>query len=186
MKIQQVASGFLIDSEAGEVMELFENPKDNPRIKAMMEYLDAIEGKVIIWARFTRDIEAIEAVLGDEGVTYYGKTSDVEREENKSLFLDPVGVKYFVANPSVGGTGLNLQGGCNHNLYFSNSDNSIQRWQSEDRTHRIGTKGIVTYTDLVAKGSTDSKILLNLSKKKSISEMAIGEIRDWLLSDDEF
>jgi SNF2 family DNA or RNA helicase len=72
---------------------------------------------------------------------------------------------------------LNLQGICRTNVYYSNSFNSLARWQSEGRTWRDGTTGSVVYIDLVAKGSPDSRILQNLKDKKSISDLALDEYR---------
>lgn len=177
-KIQQVSNGFMID-EDGEVHTLVP-PEKNPRVLAMMEYLEAYQGKVVIWARFRRDIATIATALEGAGIShveYHGGTSDSEREKAVQSFLDPGGARVFLSNPQAGGTGLNLQGLCSNALYYSNSYNAIERWQSEDRIHRIGTNGSVVYTDLVAKGSIDAAILNNLRRKKGISELALGDIK---------
>ena len=107
-------------------------------------------------------------------------TSDAARAEAVRSFLDPEGARVFLSNPQAGGTGLNLQGRCNHAIYYSNGFSAIDRWQSEDRIHRIGTNGAVVYTDLVAKGSIDAAILNNLKKKKGLSDMALGDIKEIL------
>lgn len=184
MRLQQVTCGILPSPEEDSpAMEL----PDNARIDALMELIEERPGKTIIWARFRHDIAVIERHLraaGHKCVTYFGETSQREREENVSTFLDPLsGVDYFVSNPSAGGTGLNLQGECRTVIYYSNSFNSLDRWQSEDRTHRIGTIKTVTYFDLVCAGSPDRLILANLRNKKSVSEMALGEIKE-MLSDE--
>ena len=180
MRIQQIANGFLMDDDKN-INRLFPAGK-NPRIIALKECLEATEGKVVIWARFIEDINQIKALLGDECVTYYGATSDKDRTAAIESFLseEPDSPKYFVSNPAAGGVGLNLQGQCRRAIYYSNSDNSIERWQSEDRIHRIGVTGGVVYTDIVAVGSTDAKILNNLRAKKAVSAMALGDIRSWL------
>ena len=126
-------------------------------------------------------MEEIAKKLGAEAVTYYGKTSTDERQRSVAAFLDASGpVKYFVSNPSAGGTGLNLQGECRTVIYYSNSFASLDRWQSEDRTHRIGTNHTVTYFDLVCAGSPDRRILANLRAKKSVSDLALGDIKEML------
>ena len=138
-----------------------------------------------MWARFIRDIESIKAVLKDDCVTYYGATSDKDRALAIEQFLseEEGSPRYFISNPAAGGMGLNLQGQCRRAIYYSNSDNSIERWQSEDRIHRIGVQGGVVYTDLIAVGSTDAKMLNSLRHKKAISDMALGDIRAWMEED---
>jgi len=181
LKIQQASNGFAVDEE-GKTLQLVD-PSKNPRLNALLEYLNSRDGRIIIWARFREDIRLIEQMLNEEMISYssyHGGTSDKERAEAVRSFMDPWGCRVFLSNPQAGGTGLNLQGACTESIYYSNSYNAIDRWQSEDRIHRIGTKGAVTYTDLIAKGSIDAAILNNLQKKKSISSFALGDIRDIL------
>jgi SNF2 family DNA or RNA helicase len=182
MRIQQVSNGFVVDEDEN-IHSIFKDPKENPRIAALIEFLSSKEGKIIIWCRFIQDILMVKEVLGEQAVFYYGAVSDNDRQKAVKDFLSETGPRFFVANPATGGTGLNLQGSCQSVVYFSNSENSIERWQSEDRTHRIGTVGSVVYTDLIAKGSMDLKILSNLRRKKGISDMALGDIQFWLQQD---
>jgi len=138
IRLQQIANGFIVD-EDGDMHQIFDDPKKNPRNIALMEASDTIEGKIIIWARFKQDIRTIKALLKDECVTYYGETSDADRKAAVDSFLDKDRARFFVSNPAAGGTGLNLQGLCTNAIYYSNSENSIDRWQSEDRIDRIGS-----------------------------------------------
>ena len=181
-KFQQIASGFLI-TDTGKPEEIM-GISENPRLAAMVDWLDTFEGKAIVWARFQHDFRLIARMLDHTGTshaTYYGATSEKDRVEAVRGFLDPAGFRVLVANPSTAGTGLNLQGSCNNVLYYSNSFNAIDRWQSEDRVHRIGTVGAVKYVDLIGKGSPDRAIMRNLRNKKSISDMALGDIRAMVL-----
>lgn len=175
LRLQQIANGFLVDED--ENLRRLVPPEKNPRILALQEHLEATEGKVVIWARFREDITQIAQVLGDDCVTYYGATNDKDRKTAIDAFLSPEGARYFVSNPQAGGVGLNLQGACERAVYYSNSENSIDRWQSEDRIHRIGTEGNVVYTDLIAERSPDRKIINNIKRKKSVSDMALNEIK---------
>jgi hypothetical protein len=174
-KFQQVASGFLIgeNSEAHEVMPLARNPK----LTAAIDWVNADDGAAIVWFRFREEARMLAHAFAEAGISYveyHGGVKDKDRERAKQLFLTEGGPKVFLANPQSAGTGLNLQGRCARALYFSNSFNSIDRWQSEDRIHRIGTKAICVYTDMVAKGSLDAYILRNLRKKKGLSDMVLG------------
>lgn len=180
LRLQQITCGVLASSEEGVEPVIL----PNPRMEALTDLLDQRPGKAIIWARFNHDIKLIKKELGNKAVTYFGETSAEDRQKAVSLFLDPnSGIDYFISNPSAGGTGLNLQGGgCRTVVYYSNSFASLDRWQSEDRTHRIGMSGTVTYFDLVCVGSPDRRILANLRAKKSVSDLALGDIKE-ILSD---
>lgn len=175
-KVQQISSGFIIDGDE-ERHRLFE-PLKNPRVKAALEWLGAGEGKAIIWARFREDMAILHEAMDAEGiehVQYHGGVKDKDRAANVKSFLTEEGAQVFLANPQSAGTGLNLQGLCQRALYYTNSFNAIDRWQSEDRIHRIGTVGAVTYTDMIAKRSIDQYILNNLKRKKGLSDLVLDD-----------
>jgi hypothetical protein len=172
-RIQQVSCGFL-PLDDGTIREL-----SNPRLDALLSLLEQRKGKAIIWCRFNEDIKRVWQSLSPLGVHYFGKTSPADRETALSAFMDPdSGIRYLIANPEAAGTGLNLQGICQTNVYYSNSFNALSRWQSEGRTWRDGTLGSVTYFDLVANRSPDKRVLKNLNDKKSISDLNLDEYRE--------
>lgn len=178
-KAQQISNGFFFD-EDGEIQWIMPIDK-NPRIIALRECIEGIDGKAIIWGRFRADFAAICEALERDGhtyVEYHGGTPDAARAAAKESFLREGGARFFVANPASAGTGLNLQGLCTNAIYYSNSFNAIDRWQSQDRIHRRGTKGLVVYTDLIAKGGLDRYILRNLKQKKGIAALSLGDIAD--------
>lgn len=186
LKLQQISNGFFVDKD-----ELTNKPKirwlideyENPRLMNLLEILDndiPIEEKVIIWCRFRADIEHLRQFLPHVSL-YHGGLSSTERERSLAKWMDKKNkdARYFLATPGSGGTGLNLQkSGCRFAVYYSNSENSIHRWQSEDRIHRIGADATqdVIYYDLVARKTRDLDILANLRMKKNISDLALGDI----------
>lgn len=172
-RLQQITSGVLV-GEDGQATRL-----ENARIKALETLLESHEGtaKVLIWARFTHEIEDILALLDPKktgvAVALYGATSPEDRKTAVDRFLNDPKCKYFVSNPAAGGTGINLQSsGCTTVIYYSSSYNAIYRWQSEDRVHRIGTVGTVVYYDLLARKSGDERILNNLKAKRDLADLA--------------
>lgn len=179
-KVQQVSNGFIIN-EDGAAVDLFPDGS-NPRVNSALDWFSAGDGKAIIWCKFKHDIALMASAMRQKSISfveYHGGTADNARKQAIDSFLDPSGAEILLANPQAAGTGLNLQGGCNRALYYSNGFNAIDRWQSEDRIHRIGTHGIVTYTDLLCKGSIDYHIMRNLRAKKGLSDLVLGDIRDW-------
>lgn len=173
VRVQQITCGYIVDDTGAFTML-----EVNPRLDALEHVAEHREGKKIIWCRFNRDVELLKARYGKRAVTYYGPTSHNDRELAKRSFLDPDSdIEFFIGSPAAAGTGLNLQGACRTAIYYSNSFNAIDRWQSEDRIHRIGTTGTVTYFDLIARGSFDRKILANLRAKKSLSDLVLDDVR---------
>ncbi len=175
VRVQQLTCGHLVGDDGTNV-----TLKDNPRMDALLDLIEQRSGKIIIWCRFNRDIEVLKDHFKERCVTYYGATSTQDRDVAIKRFLlnhGPSAVDFFIANPAAAGVGLNLQGECRTAIYYSNSFNALERWQSEDRIHRIGTNGTVTYFDLIARGSFDKKILANLRAKKNLSDWVLDDTR---------
>jgi hypothetical protein len=173
VRIQQVSCGYSV-TEEGEIIDL----ASNPRLDALLRLRASVAGKMIIWCRFNRDIELLKARLGSSAVTYYGATTSDGRTEAKDRFINDPSVTEFVANPQAAGKGVDgLQHVCSVAAYYSNSFNAIDRWQSEDRIHRIGQAETATYFDLIARGTVDRPIMTNLKKKKGLSEMVLDDIK---------
>lgn len=146
---------------------------ESNRIKVLLETLNKISGKVIIWAFFRRDFDLIGEALTkeygpDSWVDYYGGTSSNERPENLAKFKTDPKCKYFLANTRTGGKGLNIVE-ATYSIYYSQGFSSSQRLQSEDRNYRQGQKFACTCIDLVTKKTIDIKILKALRSKKDIS-----------------
>lgn len=170
VKLQQISCGWVKD-ENGKINDL-----PNARLDTLAEILENRDDPIIIWCRFIHDIKNVMKLLDKRAVSYYGETNDIDREEAKAAFLG--GRKqFFVGNPAAAGIGLNLQGNCTTAIYYSNSYNAMERQQSEDRIHRLGTKGTCTYIDLIGRGTVDARILENLRNKKSISTFVLDEVR---------
>lgn len=170
LRLHQIACGHLPTEEG---MKLF----GGERIETLIDIVTQSLGPIVIWSRFIEDRAAIARALdgiGEGFIIYRGGKQ--ARGEAKRAFL--AGEKrIFIAHPKSGGTGLNLQGDCRTVIYFSNSFNALDRWQSEDRTHRNGTKGTVTYYDIIARRSVDRAILRNLKAKKDLATLTFDDIR---------
>ena len=180
MRLHQITCGHLKTDE-GDTTELKSN-----RLNELMDVLDEVEGKAIIWANYIYDIEHIVAALkkkyGEDCVVqYYGAVSSEKRQANIEKFQDPKSnYRFFVGNPQTGGYGITLT--CASNvIYYSNGYDLEKRLQSEDRAHRIGQKKSVTYVDLIAAKTIDEKIVKALRAKINIASTILGEeLRDWI------
>jgi SNF2 family DNA or RNA helicase len=181
MRLQQICCGH-IQSDDGELVTLASN-----RYKELIDVTEELQGKAIIWATYTHDIQQIASALrdrfGPEAVaTYYGDTRQDERQETVDKFQDKdSSLRFFVGQPRTGGYGITLTA-ANTVIYFSNSYDLEIRLQSEDRAHRISQDQKVTYIDLVSPKTIDEKILKALRGKIDLAGKVLGEqARAWLV-----
>jgi len=179
MRLQQITCGHFV-ADDGSTQEI-----KNNRITELMEVLDEIEGKAIIWGHWQKDIQnivnEIENIHGPGSVvSYYGLTPQDERQDNIRRFQDDPECRFMVGTPSTGGYGITLTA-ANTVIYYSNGYDLEKRLQSEDRAHRIGQKKNVTYIDIIAEDTVDDKIVKSLRKKINIASEVLGEeLRDWI------
>lgn len=178
LRLQQVLCGHL-KTDDGELVEI-----PSKRIDALMETIEEMTGKIIIWSRFRYDIKKIESKLASvhgpgSVVTYFGDTTD-EQRQNAIASFQHGDARFFVANPQTAGYGLTLTAATNV-IYYANDFNLETRVQSEDRCHRIGQRKSVTYVDLLTPGSIDKHIVSSLRDKIDLSAKTLGEqARQWL------
>jgi len=175
LRLHQIVCGHLT-ADDGTTINL-----PNNRVEALMEVLDEASGKVIIWANYTSDIQAIydricEVHGHDSVVRYTGTTSNNDRAEAIELFQKG-NARFFLGTPAAGGFGLTLTA-ANTVVYYSNSYSLETRIQSEDRAHRIGQNNSVLYVDLVCQNTVDEKILSAIKNKRNLASNLLDVWRD--------
>ena len=180
MRLHQVTCGhFKADDQTVK-------PVKNNRITALLELLEETDGKVIIWANYVEDIKnivgALKKAYGEAStVEYHGGVDSTLRQDNIAQFQQKNGpTRYFVGNAQTGGYGITLTA-ANTVVYYSNSYDLEKRLQSEDRAHRIGQTGSVTYVDFIAENTIDERIVKALRRKINLANEIMGEdISTWI------
>ena len=177
MRLQQITCGFLPAPDGSGLVEIGKGE----RLDAMIDIVKQSQGQVVIWGRFTHDIETItkrlEVEFGRHTVaTYYGLNAAEVNAKNKQMFVSGQR-RFFVSNAQMGGTGLDGLQVAQTMIFFSNSFNYIERVQAEDRGHRGGMKGTLTIHDLIGMNTVDAKILRVLRHRKDIASLTFDEIR---------
>jgi SNF2 family DNA or RNA helicase len=179
MRLHQITCGhFTADDGSTQAIA-------NNRIGELMDVLEEIEGKAIIWAHYQYDIvNIIKNVVKKYGegsiVDYYGLTPQEDRQPNIKKFQSDPRCRFMVGTPSTGGYGITLTA-ANTVIYYSNGYDLEKRLQSEDRAHRIGQRKPVTYVDLICDDTVDEKIVKALRKKINIASEVLGEeIKSWI------
>jgi SNF2 family DNA or RNA helicase len=180
MRLHQISCGHLKNDD-DTITEI-----KNNRMSELLDVLDEVEGKVIIWANYVYDIKQIVKSISkkfgeDSIVQYYGAIDAETRQKNIERFQNPESdARFFIGNPQTGGYGITLTA-ANNVIYYSNGYDLEKRLQSEDRAHRIGQKKSVTYVDFITPKTVDEKIVKALRKKMNIATEIMGEdLREWI------
>lgn len=192
-KLNQITSGFLIDTEArlnnslakhrggtGDEQEVY--LLSDFRFKALAELLSKIgDQQVIIWANYHVEFEYIGQMLGAKCVQVYGEVPQEEKVYNIRQFKEGK-AQYLVANPASADKGLTLTN-CHICIYFSLNWSYESFKQSMERIY--GDRSIQAhecqYYIMEAKGTLNEVIYREvLVGKQAVSQA----ILDYLKADD--
>ena len=179
MRLHQITCGhFTADDKSIQ-------PIKNNRLSQLLEVLDELEGKAVIWAHYQFDVQTIvDAIKKEYGeksvVTYYGLTPNDIRQSNLERFQTKDETRFLVGTPQTGGYGITLTAASTM-IYYSNGYDLEKRTQSEARIDRIGQKFPMTYIDILAEDTVDERIVKALRKKINIATQVMGEeLKDWI------
>ena len=130
MRLHQITCGHFT-ADDGSIQKIKSN-----RLDELMDVLEEIEGKVVIWAHYQNDVETIVEHLkkkyGDNSIVdYYGRTRPENRQSNIDKFQKDEGCRFFIGTPATGGYGITLTQASNVIYYSIGYDLEI-RIQSED------------------------------------------------------
>jgi SNF2 family DNA or RNA helicase len=179
MRLQQITCGHFT-ADDGSTQEI-----PNNRIDELMEVLNEIEGKVVIWGHWQKDMtQIIKSIVKEYGeksvVDYYGLTPKEERQGNINKFQTDPECRFFVGTPATGGYGITLTAASNM-IYYSNGYDLEKRTQSQARIDRIGQKYPMTYIDIICRDTVDERIVKALREKINIASQVMGEeLKEWI------
>jgi SNF2 family DNA or RNA helicase len=178
MRMQCIICGH-IKTDDGVVRRL-----KSRRMEAVEQIVEGTEEQVVIWCHWRPDanlvIGELRKLYGEDSVAeWHGGISVQQREAYESDF-QAGRRRFMVATDQAGARGRTWTA-ATLVIYYSNGYDWEIREQSEDRTHRIGTRGTVTYVDLVAPGTVDEKIINALRTKRSVARAVVADGLDaWI------
>lgn len=180
LKLHQIKSGFIVD-EAGKVQELVPHDR-NPRLNFCEEYLEEIEGKLVIVALFKYSIAALLERLKEYNpavITGGMKGDDIQA--NKKRFNEDDSCRVIVLQQQASKFGHTLLGSeampCTSMLMYEQSYSLDDRSQIEDRIHRWGQTGACTYQD-ISMSPLDRAVIRSLQRKEDIAAAVMGYGRE--------
>lgn len=178
LRLAQCTGGFIRDDVKGEAQQV-----SGAKLDALEDIIDNCldeEKKVVVFARFVPEIEAIAAMLKKKKIGYaqiYGATTD--RADQVKKFQEDPEIKVFIGQLQTTGMGLTLTA-ANVAVFYSLDFSYANYEQSRARIHRIGQKQKCLYIHLVGKGTVDEKILNALKHKGDIAKIMVDDWRSLL------
>jgi len=180
MRLHQITCGHFT-ADDGSIQEI-----PNHRVTELMEILSEVEGKVVIWSNYQKDVDTIMKAIrkkyerDDIVVDYYGLTPQEKRQNNIKRFQEDDKCRFFVGTTQTGGYGITLTAASTM-VYFSNGYDLEKRLQSEARIDRIGQEYPMTYIDIITEDTVDTKIVKALRSKVNIATEIMGEdLKAWI------
>jgi len=183
-KLQQICNGFL-KMEDGTIVKFYDKLEELPKIKYIMDFLEANEKKISLRAAFTQDLDnyvnAIASMKGEDGRPYNTVRCDGRVKMNQRFkylqqfestdFWEIAGI---LMNMSVLTMGVDILA---TDVLFFASHTFIydDRVQCEDRSHREGQKEHLNVIDLIMHGTVDELFITSHEEKKDVAELMIGD-----------
>jgi SNF2 family DNA or RNA helicase len=174
IRFQQITGGFL-KSEEGDYV----NVNDNKYV-VLGDLLDnLVSRKLVIFARFLREIKQIKKTLKTRGfnvLTIHGGTGSNKRESKRRLFSESVNHNVLVmqigAAQSIDLTSASIA------IYFS-MDYSVEHFQqSQGRIDRVNQEEHCTYYILACRNTVDYSIYELLKHNINVSELMLDRYEE--------
>ncbi len=170
VKLQQILSNFIV-KETGEIVPIDE--KKNPRIGALLEIVEEVDEKIIVWCKYREELRQLEEVFGDKAVSYHGGVKGVDRIGSLERFEKDPECRIFLGQPACAGEGLDISV-ADVIVWYSHSFDVVIREQASERASEVG-KDSILMIDFVCPDSIDGYILENLKAKQKISKRLTGK-----------
>jgi len=179
-KLNQISSGFIIDTQAIKENEFYDEQKptwyllDTYRFDYLEKMLNDIgDEQVLIWCNYHIEFDEIKKRLGNKCRCIYGKTSLNEKNEAIKLFKSGA-IQYLIANPQSADKGLTLTN-AHIAIYFSLNWSYEYYKQSTERIY--GSKRSqpkhCDYYILITKGTIDRVLYSDVLQGKQDASHAI-------------
>lgn len=181
-KLNQISSGFVMDTEARKENKFYdENNAEwyilaDYRFTKLMQLLDSFgDEQVLIWANYHVEFHIIKGLLRDRCRCVYGKVGLEDKNEAIRLFKSGA-VQYLIANPASADKGLTLTN-AHIAVYFSLNWSYELFKQSTERIYgaRRSQPKHCDYYILIAKGTIDRILYSEVLQGKSNASYAILE-----------
>ncbi|MGI9472112.1 MAG: DEAD/DEAH box helicase [Rubripirellula sp.] len=145
------------------------------RLVADMEEVSASGKKAIVFSQWVNSIDKMKPALERFGpLEYHGRVPHKKREGVIDRFKHDPDCSVILMSYGAGSVGLNLQF-CEYVFLFDRWWNPAVEDQAINRAHRIGAKGAVTVTRMLAMNTIEQRIASVLDQKREMFDMLFAE-----------
>jgi SNF2 family DNA or RNA helicase len=145
------------------------------RLEADMEEVAASGKKAIVFSQWTKTIDQMKPVLARfNPLEYHGKIPSAKRDPILKEFKENKDRHMIIMSYGAGSVGLNLQF-CEYVFLFDRWWNPAIEDQAINRAHRIGAKGAVTVTRMLAMNTIEERINQVLDHKRELFSTVIDQ-----------
>lgn len=172
-KLRQISSCVAMQGSGN--MRSIEEPRDNPKVRAVADLIAGGEGKVIVVYTYKPSGETLTAALRDLHPAWIrGGMRGSDVVEEKRRFNDDPRCRVLVGQQAATCMGHTLLGGegrdrCTRIVYYENSFSLRDRLQMNDRNHRGEQDQPCTIYDLVT-SPMDALVIDALVAKKGLAD----------------
>jgi len=145
------------------------------RLEADMEEVAASGKKAIVFSQWTKTIDQMKPGLARfNPLEYHGKIPSAKRDGVLKEFKENKDRHMIIMSYGAGSVGLNLQF-CEYVFLFDRWWNPAIEDQAINRAHRIGAKGAVTVTRMLALNTIEERINQVLEHKRELFAAVIDQ-----------
>lgn len=145
------------------------------RLEADMEEVAASGKKAIVFSQWTKTIDQMKPTLARfNPLEYHGKIPSAKRDPILKEFKENKDRHMIIMSYGAGSVGLNLQF-CEYVFLFDRWWNPAIEDQAINRAHRIGAKGAVTVTRMLAMNTIEERINEVLQHKRDLFSAVIDQ-----------
>lgn len=159
LRLQQVTSG-AVTLDDGVLQRVGEH-----KHRLLTDVLEDLREPVVVFCRFTQDLDAVKAIAERLGRTY-GEISGRQKDLT-NIGTMPEGIDVMGAQYQAGGVGVDLTRASTV-IYYSPTHNLADYLQSKARVHRPGQQRRVTYIHLKAEKTIDDLVYSALQKRVDV------------------
>lgn len=186
MKLAQICQGFVITDEGGEVRHF-----NDVKTAALTEMLtgDYAGHKVVVWARFSFEIDRLCEQLTGAGIQHLrfdGTLGQRHRDWAVEQWNTNPDIRVFVGQIQMG-IGITLHAKdcavpCCNSVLLGLDYSYVNLTQARDRIHRIGQRWPVSYVYMLTEEGIDRRIYTALQAKEQTAEAVHRQGKDFYLS----
>lgn len=175
LRLSQLTGGFLTD-DAGDCSAV-----STAKLDALSDIMDsALAGgkKLVVIARFTAEMDAIEEMMRKKKVKYSVIRGGVkDRDVQIQKFQNDPETMIFLGQIQAAGLGITLTAAST--MVFYSMDYSMSNFdQCKSRIHRISQKENCHYIYLCCRGTVDMKVLRALRNKINLAKTLVDDYRN--------